>query len=204
MNLDQTFPGMNRAIEKTRRIEAHLRDVALLPVGEVINGIPVEQFKFKHYKVLVAIESPFLFGGKRDHLDVGTFMWIVSGKYDPGAGTERDQYIKGVLERPNGARFFRAIQRYLDRAMFDTPPSWIGKTKLMATSVSVGIAHKIMFAYKCRLSDVDEMTVSAIFQFLKWIEVERDRGYPQFNPLSDRIKQKAMDRANRKNGHNGG
>ncbi len=195
--------GLNKAVKRTQKIESYLREIAILPIPETINGVEVEQFKLKHWILLRAIESPFLIGGRCDGIDIGRFMWVVSGAYNP-KGEGRDAYINGIVNLPNGTRFFRAIRRYIDRAMFDRPPQMVGSSKVVTTSIGIALIHKIAFAYGWTPETILDLRVAAIFQMLKWIRVEQDPKYPQFNPLTDRVMQTAMARMNAKGATNGG
>lgn len=211
--LNQPANSLPRAIGRAKRIEDKLRDVAFLSVREEINGVEVNQLTLRHLTILFYIQSPFLFGGIRKIEDVGTFLWIVSPHYcvhdkpvpltrrerffywlhRKHVPTMREAFLSQLVCHPKWQLFYRAIDRYLDRALMDKPPMTSGGTR-MATSFAAGIIDRIAAAYGWRDEAILDTPMSRIYQLMKWIEVRGNPKTPQFNPLRDRITQRYLDK----------
>lgn len=202
---------LNRALARAKRIEEKLRERAFLPVGEEINGVDVKQFTLRKLTILFQFRSPFLYGGIREIEDVGQFLWIVSPHYSTEAQeiplpwwrrrwarwrghripTVREAYMAQVVMHPNWHLFYRAIDRYIERAFMDTPPSSSGG-KSIGACYAAAMIHRIACTYHWEMDKILDTPVAALFQLLKWIEVMHNPNVPQFNPLQDRIKARLM------------
>lgn len=187
--------NLDRALARAKRVEDALREKAFLPLGEIINGVEVLQFSLRHLTILFKIRSPFLYGGIPQIEDVGLFLWIVSQHYNPSDNENRAAFMAQLVFHPEWERFYRSIRRYLDRALMDTPPQ-ASEGKPISASYAAGIIHKIAAAYGWDIDRIMDTPIAALFQLMKWIEIERNFNLPQFNPLQDRVKARLIERLN--------
>lgn len=205
--------NVNRARARAKRIEDIRRERAFLPIGEFINGVEVLPFKLSHLTRLFHARSPFFFGGPVRAGDIGLFVWIVSPHYDHlnqkirrdwrwlpwrvwmklrrrRIPRIREAFVAQVLLHPRFPLFHKAINQYIDRAFMDRPPTMeAGKT--IETSYAASILHKMMQAYGGEIETWLGTSMVAIFQLLKWVDVEAEPRTPQFTPLQSRIEQTA-------------
>jgi hypothetical protein len=189
------IPGLARA----KRVEETLRVTPFLPIGEEINGIRVRQLTARHLGILIEARSPFFLNTRPDREDILIFLWVVSHAYRPD-GMGRAESNRIVAAAPHGARFARAIERYIKRALFDKPPASIGGVVISASYLA-GMVHKIAFAYGWPDEVLDseglpvpnagilDKPIARLFQYRKWIVAERDPyAQPQVNPVSDKVR----------------
>lgn len=183
--------NLDRAIARAKRIEDAIRERAFLPIGETINGVDVLQFSLRHCTICFKIRSPFFYGTIPQVEDVGMFLWIVSPHYDPDDLEKRRIFLGQVGQHDRWALFYPTIRKYINRAFMDRPPT-VSDSKPIATSFAAGMIHKIASAYGWTPNQILDTPIAALFQLLKWIDVERNYKTPQFNPIQDRIMAKAM------------
>lgn len=106
--------------------------------------------------------------------------------------TVRAIYMRQLTQHPRWERFYRAIDRYLQRTFRDPPPM-IKNGKQIAACYAAGVIHKIAKAYGWDDETIMDKPLIRIFQYLKWIQVDDNPATPQFNPMSDRIKSRFSD-----------
>jgi hypothetical protein len=200
-------------LARAKEVDESLRERAFLSVPENINGVTVKQLTLRHLNVLFKIQSPFIYGGKAKMEDVGLFLWIVSPHYhhEPQfvvlpfwkrirrclaarllrqpwrIPTIRQLFLAELVLHPRFERFYRAIPRYLDRVFRDSPPS-IKNAKTIETCRAAGIIHQIAKSYGWSEEKIMDTPLYALFQLMKWIQVEENPKTPQFAPMQDRVK----------------
>jgi hypothetical protein len=150
------YPGYERGMARMQRVEDVLRAFAMTPLLERINGISVRQLTPRMFDLLFLISSPFLvspakrrqFGLRARPEDVAQFLWIVS----PGNPLDSSPPPKNFFAnlRPDEPayfrQFYRAIDRYFDRAMLDRPAGAIGG-RVVSTSFTASVVNRIAGAY---------------------------------------------------------
>jgi hypothetical protein len=203
--------NLDRALARAKRIEDALRERAFLPVPEEINGVMVKQFTLRHLTILFQIRSPFLYGGIRQDEDVCVFMWVVSPHYNTEwrvvslpwyrrwwmklrrqpIPTLRKAYIYELVQHPRWDLFRRAIDRYLERAFMDMPPA-CSDGKPVSASYAAGLIHRLLPEDKSNDEALMDKPIARLFQYLNWVTVTNNPRQPQFHPLQDRIKQRAL------------
>lgn len=198
--------NLNRARARARRIEDSLRETAFLPLTVQINGVTVKQFTLRHFTILSKIRSPFLVGGPVMGEDIATFLWVVSPQYSAEPRifvpksrwrrwrmkarrqrypTVREVFMAELVLHPRWRLFCRAIDRYLDRAFMDRPPSVEGG-KFITASYAAAIIHRV--GKRLTREETMETPLAAVFQLIKWRDAEDDPKTPQFNPLQSQIE----------------
>jgi hypothetical protein len=198
MLLDE-IPGLKRALTRARGIENSLRDAAFLPVLEEIDGLPVRQLTLRHLLILSAIHSPFLEGGEEPTAeDVAAFLWVVSIDYNP-KGHGRAEFLGKIGAREKGLRFWRAINRYLDRALMDRPP--IKQTGKVGAGISMAtsIIDELAGTYGWDDESILDKPVARIFQYIKLRVLARNPNAPKFSRLTDRVKRRGVARYQARN-----
>src|SRR5438132_3371402 len=155
--------NLNRLLGRAKAAENAIRDRPFLPVDFHINGVAVKQFTLRHLLILFEIQSPVITGGGRAREDVGTFLWVVgphyaTADYSKPVGkwrrrwlkfrglkqmTVREMFMEELVLHPNFHLFFSGIDRYLNRAMFDSPPIIAGG-KSVAASFASGVIDNIV------------------------------------------------------------
>lgn len=185
--------NLDRSLRRAKQVEDAIRERAFLPLGEKINGIEVLQFSLRHCTICFHIRSPFFFGGPANVEHVGMFLWIVSPDYDPANTDLRAVFMAMVGAQPNWSMFYPRIRKYLKRAFMDMPPV-AEDGKAIAASYAASMVHKIAAAYKWAPDVIMGMPIAALFQLMKWIEVEKKFSTPQFNPLRDAAMARMMER----------
>lgn len=150
------YPGYERGRARMRRVEDVLRAFAMTRLPERVNGLDVRQLTPRMLDLLVLTNSIFLVP-KATRLafkvaalaeEVAQFLWIVSLE-NPLDGSKPPAGFFASL-RPDEPeyfqRFYRAIDRYMDRALLDRPAGAVGG-RIVSTSFSVAIVHRIAAAY---------------------------------------------------------
>lgn len=150
------YPGLERGLARLQRVGDVLRTFAMTPLLERINGLSVRQLTPRHVDLLLLISSPFLISAEKrrefriliQSQDVARFLWIVS-PVNPLDGTPPPPEFFKTL-RPNEPgyfqQFYRAIDRYLERAMFDRPDKALDG-QVVATSLSASTVNRVAGAY---------------------------------------------------------
>lgn len=195
-------------LARAKRIEDAIREKALLPVNDEINGIEVRQFNLEHWLILSKVSSPFLFQDRLvTPVDVGLFLWIVSPHYDPRSfGTawgllarikryfatrKRRLFLRMVVRQPHWINFEPRIRKYLKRAFMDRPAS-SSDGKAISAGLGASMIHRIAYVYKWSREEIRQMPLAEAFQYLNWNAAH----LPQFNSVQDAVKNRLMNRLN--------
>lgn len=199
---------MQRAEGRIARVEEVLRTFAMTGLDESINGIPCRQLTPRHIDLLLLANSPFLY--KRESRkkyrviaqaeEVAQFLWIVSPTNPLNGAPPPADFFKTL--RPDEPvyfrHFYRAIDRYYDRAMIDQTHG-SGNGRVVPTALSVSMINRIAAAYGWPAEVLDrkgrpipgkgimDMPVARLNQFVMWIRVESDSGTPIASKLRDRV-----------------
>lgn len=178
-------------LARAKEVDGSLRERGFLPILDNINGVVVKQFTLRHFTILSHLQSPFIYGGVRRIEDVGQFLWVVSPKYDtlPPEESAQKRFLTELVLHPHWDRFYRGIDRYLQRTFRDTPPT-VGNGKEIAVCYSAGVIHHIAGAYGWDDDAIMDKPLIRLFQYLKWIQVANNPMTPQFNPMQDRVTLK--------------
>lgn len=182
--------NLHRALSRAKRIEDSLRERAFLPVTENINGVTVKQLTLRHFIILLQLKSPFVSGGPRRIEDVGQFLWVVSPQYDADDPEGLERYVSELVFHPTFHLFYRAIDYYIFYAFMDRPPKVEGG-KLITASYAASMIHRVAKIYRESRETILDTPLSALFQFIKWIDAEQTPNAPQFTPLQSRVERTA-------------
>lgn len=207
------YPGYTRGLERYRRAEELLRGFAMTPLPERINGIEVRQLTPRHLNLIFLARSPFLISPRRRrHFgvavhaeDVALFLWIVS-LANPLDGSRAPENFFANLrpDEPEYFRcFYRAIDRYYDRAMLDRPAGAAGG-RVVAAAISASIVHRIASAYgwpdevldrkgrPVALKGILDMPIARLYQYWRWIAVDKNPKTALFSRLQDRFTRSCI------------
>jgi hypothetical protein len=206
------YPGMAHALARMRKVEAlerGLRTLAMTPLLERINGLEVRQLTPRHMDLLILVRSPFLhrraarqqYGLFADAEDVAQFLWIVSPRNPLDGSPPPVDFCTGLRpeEPAYFQKFYRAIDRYYDRATIDEPRGG-GSGRPVPTALSVSMVNRIAGAYGWLPEVLDrkgrpipgkgilDMPIARLNQYLMWIRMERDPHLTAIGKLARRAR----------------
>lgn len=197
------YPGMKRALNRARQIEDYLRDIPFLTVDEEIAGLPARQLTARMALVLMSVRDPFMCGGPRRPEDVARFLWIVSPDYSTDTA-KRDKFLSDTLPviLPKFRRFYRAIDRYLDRALVDKPAPSNGEP--LPVSFAAWLVHEMGSSHGWTASETLDQPLACIYQYQKLITLTNSprKGVDKailFSRYSDRVKRRIYARYHERN-----
>jgi hypothetical protein len=208
------YPGYERGRARMRRVEDVLRTFALTRLPERINGIEVRQLTPRMLDLLVLTNSIFLvpretrrkFNVRALAEEVAQFLWIVSLKNPlDGSKPPADFYASLRPDEPEYfQRFYRAIDRYMDRALLDRPAAAIGG-RIVSTAFSVAIVHRIAAAYGWEDEVFDtkgrrpipfkgilDKPIARLYQHTRWIELDNNPSAPIFSRFQDAFTKRTI------------
>jgi hypothetical protein len=207
------YPGYERGLARLRRVEDVLRAFAMTRQLERINGIHVRQLTPRHLDLLLLIGSPFLISPARRRAfrvfaqpeDVAQFLWIVSPDNPLDGSRPPENFFANLRpDEPDYFRqFYRAIDRYYDRAMLDRPAAPLGG-RAVATSLSASMVNRIAsaFSWKDEIFDrkgrpipfagILDMPVARLYQYWRWIITDRNPQTPLFSRFQDAFKSRVI------------
>ena len=224
------YPGLMRGRDRLARVEQVLRCAAMFDSLEDINGVPVFRLTPRHVEQLLLVKSPFFYRGiARQPEHVAQFLWIVApsnrmngkqrgGKkhsflrwlfrrfgFDP---SERDLFVHS-LPLHNYRRFYRAIDRYLDRMFLDSPSS-AANGKAVGTAVSIAVVNRLgrVYGWPDQVMDDEgfpvpgggilDMPLVRLYQYIRWIDCEKDPELPTFSKLTDAFTRRTISKWHRR------
>lgn len=183
------IPGLSRAVARAKGIEDRWRELAFLPVGEEICGVPVRQLTLRHLRILLSIHSPFLHGKTPTLFDIERFLWVVSPRFNI-RGLGKVDFARSI-EHLSYARVCRAINRYIDRALLDRPAT-TGSGTPIAVSFDAYLVDRIARTYGWSDEQILDAPLARLYQYLRLIQLKDNPRTPQISRLSDRVRQRKI------------
>jgi hypothetical protein len=207
------YPGYERGLARMRRVEDVLRTFALTRLPEKINGIEVRQLTPRMLDLLVLTNSIFLVPRETRHAvgvaalpeEVAQFLWIVSLQ-NPLNGRNPPKGFFASLrpdEHDYFQRFYRTIDRYMDRALLDRPAAAVGG-RIVSTAFSVAIVHRIAAGYgwpaevadakgrPVQFAGILDMPIARLYQYTRWLHVDADPSAPIFSRFQDAFRKRKI------------
>lgn len=173
---------------EAREREETARDAAFVLEHDDICGVPVKPLSLRHFTLLVAIGSPFVCAGELTATEAARFIWIVSAvRCRNDTAQARDRFLKSI----RGLNFVHACQgisRYLDEAFQDSPGGG-SSNRPLSTSFAAVLVDMIAREYGWRESDILDMPLRRLFQYLRCIRHHHDPDAVFVNP-SDAVRRR--------------
>jgi hypothetical protein len=219
------YPGLARGLARLAQVEQVLRSAAMFDGLEEINRVPVVRLTPRHVEQLLLVKSPFFYHGvAREPEHVAQFLWIVSPSNRLNgrprrskmqsffwwlfracgcAPTERDLFVRS-LPLHQYRRFYRGIDRYLDRMFLDQPASSAGGGRLIGTAWGISMVNRIATAYGWPDQVMDDegfpvpgagvldMPIPRLYQYIRWLDCVADPDRPVFSKFSDAFKRRVV------------
>lgn len=106
---------------------------------------------------------------------------LTGRKFGMVGSTTRQVFLAEIVNHPRWERFYRAIDRYLQRTFRDPPPT-TKNGKHIATCYTASVLHPLMKNYGGTEEEWMDKPLVRVFQFMKWLQAEDDPKTPQFSP----------------------
>lgn len=192
-------PDYRRELAEAEARQEAVRDYAMLGLRVNICGVECLQFTPKHYAILLAADSPFVCGGRVTTLaDVAQFLWVISPDFSESA-VDRAAFIE-LVSLIDEDEATDAIDRYIDDAFMDSPPSRAGGRKTAATSFLASLVHELAKTYSWPREVILNEPLAAIYQYLRRMAIDDNPKAPMHGRYTDRVKKKFQQKIKKANG----
>lgn len=186
------IPGLREAVEN----ETISRDAAFLGLVESINGFDVLPMTLRHYVTLRSVGSPVINGNIPNPIELFTFIWILSPKFQAVDCEAKTALYKSLrkLDIPGIAKTIVSARNYWCDTMMDAQRSSRGGG-MFYYSDACALCAMFGREYGWSMETTMALPMKCVLQFQK--EIKQSRGGLVGNP-SDIIKGRYLDEINQK------
>lgn len=180
------------------RRQEQLRDAAYLNLPLSLCGLPCAPLTPLRFAVLIHSRSPFVCGGFPLPENVAQFLWVMSPGFSYTDTAARDSFVESIAAGVDYESAVKEITGFIEGELLDAPPS----DKSHGDSFYSWLASLVdAFGHEygwTREHILDE-PMAVLFQQLKIIAVRNGDKGPQFNRLTDEVRDKWLCELNARN-----
>jgi len=173
-----------------------LRDGAFLDLPLNLCGFPCAPLTARRFAVLMHSRSPFLCGGVPMPEHVAQFLWALHPAFGYTNTKERDAFIQscGAIEYAAAVDELRA---FIEDCFMDSP-STSGNRSESYNSWLASLVDTLAREYGWSEGEILELPMARFFQYIRLIVARNCPNVPQFNKLTDGVKNTFLNQLNAK------